>query len=219
MKLIGVGQGYNHMPTPFNFKLNYKQNRTVIMTTIRSNSLFAKVATDEAEAFLQANAILSVIYLRLADAKPATTTCDEAWALLPKSMRNNVTAKSFGVQMSNGARVLRDFAGAKKEGRLANYKDAEAFVVKHLSLTKAIQELNPAVKAQADKALKAKNAAPKTVTVSTDGEKDVTVNSTVDKFAHTCESVSKWSLSEKQALAIWLEQEIAKSSTKATVNA
>jgi hypothetical protein len=207
------------MPTPFNFKLNYKQNRTVIMTTIRSNSLFAKVATDEAEAFLQANAILSVIYLRLADAKPATTTCDEAWALLPKSMRNNVTAKSFGVQMSNGARVLRDFAGAKKEGRLANYKDAEAFVVKHLSLTKAIQELNPAVKAQADKALKAKNAAPKTVTVSTDGEKDVTVNSTVDKFAHTCESVSKWSLSEKQALAIWLEQEIAKSSTKATVNA
>jgi hypothetical protein len=134
-------------------------------------------------------------------------------------MRNNVTAKSFGVQMSNGARVLRDFAGAKKEGRLANYKDAEAFVVKHLSLTKAIQELNPAVKAQADKALKAKNAAPKTVTVSTDGEKDVTVNSTVDKFAHTCESVSKWSLSEKQALAIWLEQEIAKSSTKATVNA
>lgn len=187
------------------------------MTTIRSNSLFAKVATDEAEAFLEANAKLSVIYLRLADAKPATTTCDEAWNLLPKSMRNSVTAKSFGVQMSNAARVLRDFAGAKKEGRLANYKDAEAFVTKHLSLTKAIHELNPAVKAQADKALKAKNAAPKTV--STDGEKDVTVNSTVDKFAHTCESVAKWSLEEKKALALWLEAEISKSTTKALVKA
>jgi hypothetical protein len=205
------------MSAPFNFKLNYKQNRTVIMTTIRSNSLFAQVATDSAEAFCEANAILSVIYLRLADAKPATTKCDEAYGLLPKSMRNSVTSVSFGVQMSNAARVLRDFAGAKKEGRLAAYKDAESFVVKHKSLTKAIQELNPAVKAQAEKALKAKNATPKTV--STDGEKDVTVNSTVDKFAHTCESVSKWSLSEKQALALWLEQEIAKSSTKATVNA
>lgn len=187
------------------------------MTTIRSNSLFAQVATDCADEFCELNARLSVIYLRLADAKPATTTCDDAWGLLPKSMRNSVTAKSFGVQMSNAARVLRDFAGAKKEGRLASYKDAEAFVVKHKSLTKAIHELNPTVKAQADKALKAKNATSKTV--STDGEKDVTVNSTVDKFAHTCESVAKWSLSEKQALALWLEQEIAKSSTKATVNA
>jgi hypothetical protein len=207
------------MPTPFNFKLNYKQNRTVIMTTIRSNSLFAKVATDEAKAFCEANAILSVIYLRLADAKPATTTCDEAWALLPKSMRNSVNAKSFGVQMSNANRVLRDFAGAKKEGRLAAYKDAESFVVKHQSLTKAIHELNPTVKAQADKALKAKNAAPKTVTVSTDGEKDVTVNSTVDKFAHTCESVAKWSIEEKKALALWLEAEISKSTNKALVKA
>ena len=189
------------------------------MTTIRSNSLFAQVATDCADEFLELNARLSVIYLRLADAKPASTTCDEAWGLLPRSMRNSVTAKSFGVQMSNAGRVLRDFASAKKEGRLASYKDAESFVVKHQSLTKAIHELNPSVKAQADKALKAKNATPKTVTVSTDGEKDVTVNSTVDKFAHTCESVSKWSLSEKQALALWLEQEIAKSSTKATVNA
>jgi hypothetical protein len=207
------------MSAPFNFKLNYKQNRKVIMTTIRSNSLFAKVATDEAEAFLDANAILSVIYLRLADAKPASTTCDEAYGLLPKSMRNSVTSVSFGVQMSNAARVLRDFASAKKEGRLANHKDAEAFVTKHKSLLKAIHELNPEIKAKAEKALKAKNAAPKTVTVSTDGEKDVTVNSTVDKFAHTCESVAKWSIEEKKALALWLEAEISKSTNKALVKA
>jgi hypothetical protein len=187
------------------------------MTTIRSNSLFAQVAVEVADEFCELNARLSVIYLRLADAKPASTTCDEAWALLPKSMRNGVTAKSFGVMMSNAARVLRDFAGAKKEGRLASYKDAEAFVVKHKSLTKAIHELNPTVKAQADKALVAKNAKPKTV--STDGEKDVTVNSTVDKFAHTCESVSKWSIEEKKALALWLEAEISKSTNKALVKA
>ena len=219
MKLIGVDEWHSHMSAPFNFKLNYKQNRKVIMTTIRSNSLFAKVATDEAEAFLDANAILSVIYLRLADAKPASTTCDEAYGLLPKSMRNSVTSVSFGVQMSNAARVLRDFASAKKEGRLANHKDAEAFVTKHKSLLKAIHELNPEIKAKAEKALKAKNAAPKTVTVSTDGEKDVTVNSTVDKFAHTCESVAKWSIEEKKALALWLEAEISKSTNKALVKA
>jgi hypothetical protein len=207
------------MSAPFNFKLNYKQNRTVIMTTIRSNSLFAKVATDEAEAFLDANAILSVIYLRLADAKPASTTCDEAYGLLPKSMRNSVTSVSFGVQMSNAARVLRDFASAKKDGRLASHKDAEAFVTKHKSLLKAIHELNPEIKAKAEKALAAKNAKPKTVTVSTDGEKDVTVNSTVDKFAHTCESVSKWSIEEKKALALWLDAEISKSTNKALVKA
>ena len=193
------------------------------MTTIRSNSHFAQVATENAEAFIEANATLSVIYVRLADAKPVTTTCDEAYALLPKSMQKNVTAKSFGAQVSLASRVLRELAIAHKDGRMTSHKDVYSVLVKHPSLPSALCAISPEAKKKADEAkakkAQAKKSAPKTVTVSSDGEKDVTVNSTVDKFAHTCESVAKWSLEEKKALALWLEAEISKSTTKALVKA
>ncbi len=192
------------------------------MTTIRSNSLFAQVATENAERFTEAERTRSEVYVLLADAKPADTTCDEAFKLLPAIMKKTVSPKSFGAQMSLASRVLRELAKAHKEDRMKSYKDVAAVLVKYPSLPSALCAISPEAKKKADEAkaqAQAKKSAPKTVTVSSDGEKDVTVNSTVDKFAHTCESVAKWSLEEKKALALWLEAEISKSTTKALVKA
>ncbi len=192
------------------------------MTTIRSNSLFAQVATENAERFVIAERTRSEVYVLLADAKPAETTCDDAYKLLPAIMKKTVNAKSFGAQMSLAARVLRELAKAHKEDRMKSHKDVISVLQVHPSLPSALCAISPEAKKKADEAkaqATAKKASPKTVTVSSDGEKDVTVNSTVDKFAHTCESVSKWTLEEKQALALWLGQEIAKSTTQALVKA
>lgn len=194
------------------------------MTTIRSNSHFAQVATDNAAEFNAAEETRSVVYVRLADAKPATTTCDEAYALLPASMKRTMSPKSFGAQMSLALRVINALSKAHSEGRMKTHVSVEAILknTANKSLPAVLCFVSPEAKAKADEAkaqAKAKKSAPKTVKVTTDGERDVTVNSTVDKFAHTCESVSKWTLEEKQALALWLEQEIAKSTTKALVEA
>ena len=192
------------------------------MTTIRSNSLFAQVATENAERFLEAERTRSEVYVLLADAKPADLTCDNAYKLLPANMKRTVSSASFGAQMSLAGRVIRELAKAHKEDRMMSHKDVISVLRVHFSLPSALCAISPEAKKKADEA-KAKVAqaksAPKTVTVSSDGEKDVTVNSTVDKFAHTCESVAKWSLEEKKALALWLEAEISKSTTRATVNA
>lgn len=192
------------------------------MTTIRSNSLFAQVAIENAERFTGAERTRSEVYVLLADAKPADTACDDAYKLLPASMKKTVSPKSFGAQMSLAARVLREMAKAHKENRMKSYKDVAAVLVNYPSLPSALCAISPEAKKKADEAkaqAQAKKAAPKTATVSSDGEKDVTVNSTVDRFAHTCESVSKWTIEEKQALALWLAQEIAKTTTKALVKA